>query len=160
HGDTGFRRQRRIAARNQDRRRAFDRAEQPGIARHVMEQIARAGRANRRHLPLDPLAWSGPVSLAPTGGDIWKRLQRRAGIPEPAQRLGIAHRPALGLSQQADAGERLVLPQRWRRVHFARPTFGSVPASRRAIFSRWRSSTITAIAASTGTNSQRPNATA
>src|SRR5690606_11696683 len=138
----------------------FDLAEQLRRARHVMEQIARADRPNVRHLPLDPLARRGPAGLAATRGDVRKRLQRHARIAEAAQQPGIAHRPHIGRSQQADAGESLVLPESGWRVHSARPTFGSVPARSRAIFSRWRNSTIAAIAASTGANSQWPNAMA
>src|SRR3546814_11812719 len=80
-------------------------------------------------------------------------LARRA---EARHQLAEGDRADARRTDQAQAVEPLLLAHSPVGAYFEAPTFGSVPLRRRAIFSRFRPSTLSARASPTGTRSIRP----
>lgn len=85
HSHTGFRRQRGIAAIGQDRRRAFQFAQQGGIFGRIVEQIARTSLADGIYLGLDSGGCGRRIVPPAAFAEIGQSLQRGGGIAEPAQ---------------------------------------------------------------------------
>ena len=117
-------------------------AQQRGIVGLVMEQMPRPEVGDARHLALGKLRRrDARFAAAAAQRKLGQRRKRRFARSEALDQLVPADRTDVRRADQPDP--RQPLGVRHAAPFFA-PTRGSVPARSRAIFSRWRHSTITA----------------
>ena len=139
-----------IAAHCQDRRRAFDLAQQRRVIGRIVEQVARIGAADGSNLVLDAGDIGSAIGPRAAPGEIGQCIERGYCGFKAAQELRVGNRSNVRRAQQANAREHLfpVGLVLHRCSHLACPTRGSSPLARREMLARWSTTTVNAIAAS------------
>ncbi len=136
HGDGFAREQGDVAPSPQNRRRRIDGGEHRRIGGVAEHQKPGSGAVAGRQLLFDLLDWRQAVAVAAAFLDqVGQGVQCAPGAAEPVQKLPEGNRADSLCSREAQAGEALG----FREAHvFAAPIRGSVPFSRRPMFSLCR----------------------